>query len=80
MPSYTEMEINVILMKFSSLTALEVVTMTTSSASSDENFVKMTLLPGQYYFTLGYDLQISHWDYRGASYFSCFTGHFKVFQ
>ena len=60
MPSYTEIEINVILMKFSSLTALEVVTMTTSSASSDENFVKMTLLPGQYYFTLYiYNIYIS---------------------
>ena len=32
----------VILMKFSSLAALEVVKMTTSSAASDENFVKMT--------------------------------------
>ena len=31
-----------ILMKFSSLAALEVVKMTTSSAASDENFVKMT--------------------------------------
>ena len=31
-----------ILMKFSSLAALEVVNMTTSSAASDENFVKMT--------------------------------------
>ena len=29
-------------MKFSSLTALEVVKMTTSSAASDENFIKMT--------------------------------------
>ena len=32
----------VILMKFLSLVALEVVNMTTSSAASDENFVKMT--------------------------------------
>ena len=31
----------VILMKFSSLAALEVVKMTTSSAASDENFVKI---------------------------------------
>ena len=44
MPSYTEMKINVILMKFSSLDALEVVTMTTSSGGSEENFVKMTFL------------------------------------
>ena len=32
----------IILMTFSSLAALEVVKMTTSSAASDENFVKMT--------------------------------------
>ena len=32
----------IILMKFSSLAALEVVKMTTSSAASDENFIKMT--------------------------------------
>ena len=31
-----------ILMKFSSLAALKVVKMTTSSAASDENFIKMT--------------------------------------
>ena len=43
-PSYTEMEINVISMKFLSLDAPEVVTMTTSSAGSEENFVKMTFL------------------------------------
>ena len=33
----------IILMKFSSLAALEVVIMTTSSATSAENFIKMTL-------------------------------------
>ena len=33
-----------ILMKFSSLAALEVVKMTTSSAARDENFIKMTFL------------------------------------
>ena len=32
----------VILVKFSSLATLEVVNMTTSSAVSDENFIKMT--------------------------------------
>ena len=36
-----------ILMKFSSLAALKVVKMTTSSAASDENFVKMTTFPFQ---------------------------------
>ena len=35
-------------MKFSSLAALEVVKMTTSSAASDENFVKMTALLFQF--------------------------------
>ena len=34
-------------MKFSSLAALKVVKMTTSSAASDENFVKMTTFPFQ---------------------------------
>ena len=37
-----------ILMKFSSLAALKVVKMTTSSAASDENFVKMTTFPFQW--------------------------------
>ena len=36
-------------MKFSSLAALKVVKMTTSSAASDENFVKMTTFPFQWY-------------------------------
>ena len=36
-----------ILMKFSSLAALEVVKMTTSSAASDENFIKMKACPFQ---------------------------------
>ena len=38
----------VVLMKFSSLAALEVVKMTTSSAASDENFVKMTTFSFQW--------------------------------
>ena len=37
----------IILMKFSSLTALEVVILTTSSAVSDENFIKMLTSPLQ---------------------------------
>ena len=37
-----------ILMKFSSLAALEVVKMTTSSAASDQNFVKMTTFSFQW--------------------------------
>ena len=37
-----------ILMKFSSLAALKVVKMTTSSAASDENFVKMTTFSFQW--------------------------------
>ena len=35
-------------MKFSSLAALKVVKMTTSSAASDENFVKMTTFSFQW--------------------------------
>ena len=35
-----------ILTKFSSLTVLEVVILTTSSAVSDENFIKMITFPG----------------------------------
>ena len=38
-----------ILMKFSSLAALEVVILTTSSAANDENFVKMTTFSFQWY-------------------------------
>ena len=37
----------VILMKFSSLAALEVVILTTFSAASDENFIKMKTFPFQ---------------------------------
>ena len=37
----------IILMKFSSLAALEVVILTTFSAASDENFIKMTTFPFQ---------------------------------
>ena len=36
-------------MKFSSLAALEVVKMTTSSAARDENFIKMMTFPSQWY-------------------------------
>ena len=38
----------VILMKFSSLAALEVVILTTFSAASDENFIKMKTFPFQW--------------------------------
>ena len=38
---------NVILKKFSSLAALEVVILTTSNAANDENFIKMTTFPFQ---------------------------------
>ena len=38
-----------ILMKFSSLAALKVVKMTTSSAASDENFIKMTTFSFQWH-------------------------------
>ena len=38
----------VILTKFESLAALEVVILTTSSAASDENFIKMKTFPFQY--------------------------------
>ena len=52
-----------ILMKFSSLAALKVVKMTTSSAASDENFVKMTTFSFQcMWSTLSHVLQ------------GCFTG------
>ena len=37
----------VILTKFESLAALEVVILTTSSAASDENFIKMKTFPFQ---------------------------------
>ena len=43
----TEMEMS-ILAKFQSLTALEVANMATSSAASDENFIKMTTFPFQW--------------------------------
>ena len=36
-------------MKFSSLAALEVVILTTSSAASDENFIKMMTFSFQWY-------------------------------
>ena len=39
---------NVILTKFSSLVAMKVVTMTTFSATNDENFIKMTTFPFQW--------------------------------
>ena len=46
----------VILMKFSSLAALEVVSLTTFSAASDENFIKMKTFPFQW---LGYSWYLS---------------------
>ena len=45
---------NVILMKFSSLAALEVVKMTTSGAASDENFIKMITFAFQYWCIIQY--------------------------
>ena len=39
---------NVVLTKFSSLAALKVTKMTTSSAASDENLIKMTTFPFQW--------------------------------
>ena len=42
----------VILMKFSSLAALEVVILTTSGAASDDNFVNMTTFPIQWFCSL----------------------------
>ena len=42
----------VILMKFSSLAALEVVILTTFSAASDENFIKMKTFPFQWILPL----------------------------
>ena len=41
-----------ILMKFSSLAALKVVKMTTSSAANDENFIKMTTFSFQWYWII----------------------------
>ena len=43
----------ILILKFSSLAALEVVKLTTSSAASDENFVKMTTFSFQW---------ITRWD------------------
>ena len=48
----------IILTKFSSLAALEVVRMTTSSATSDENFIKMTTFPCLCIQVLGYTVII----------------------
>ena len=47
-------------MKFSSLTALEVVKMTTSSAVSDENFIKMTTFMFQW--CMDYDDDVISWN------------------
>ena len=44
----------VLLMKLSSLAALEVVILTTSGAASDENFIKMTTFSSQCYSSLVY--------------------------
>ena len=44
----------VILTKFSSLAALEVVILTTFSAASDENFIKMKTFPFQCWNALQY--------------------------
>ena len=44
----------VILMKFSSLAALEVVILTTFSAASDENFIKMKTFPFQWPSSVAY--------------------------
>ena len=46
----------VILTKFSSLAALEVVTLTTSSAASDDNFIKMKTFP----FLCGTEYFLTH--------------------
>ena len=51
-----------ILMKFSSLAALKVVKMTTSSAASDENFVKMTTFSFQWHWIFGEGVIMS-WHY-----------------
>ena len=45
-----------ILMKFSTLAALEVVILTTSPAANDENFIKMMTFSGQYAMELPYDM------------------------
>ena len=55
----------VILTKFSSLAALEVVILTTFSAASDENFIKMKTFPFQWYGFVGMistdALALTHW-------------------
>ena len=53
-----------ILMKCSSLAALEVIKMTTSSAASDENFVKMTTFSFQGYCTPVRWRQLGMWHHR----------------
>ena len=53
----------IILMKFSSLAALEVVILTTFSAASDENFIKMTTFPFQW---MTWHRAILGWFYKRA--------------
>ena len=50
----------IILTKFSSLAALEVVILTTSSAASDENFIKMKTLPFQFNNLCSNHQDVSH--------------------
>ena len=66
----------IILTKFSSLAALKVVKMTTSSAASDENFVKMTTFSFQWWYRLDFHEISSSWlsnaslpvSYPGANF------------
>ena len=60
-------KIAVILMKFSSLAALEVVILTTSSAASDENFVKMTIFSFQWYIYASLGLNELRIDFLSTS-------------
>ena len=58
-----------ILMKFSSLAALKVVKMTTSSAASDENFIKMTTFSFQWVMfchfpVFSWCFTLTHWGWH----------------
>ena len=54
-------------MKFSSLAALEVVILTTSSAANDENFVKMTIFSFQWYIYASLGLNELRIDFLSTS-------------
>ena len=70
-----------ILTKFSSLAALKVVKMTTFSAASGENFVKMKTYPFQWWQYIGVSLQHGQFTYKRhptACLPGCYRGVFHL--